>query len=86
MGAYYIAVIASTVLAGASCFQLAARRGHPIIGALAGLVGGGLWFIVAFLAAFIFWIPFIPDRCTYDFGDIAGGRLEQACADASSRG
>ena len=66
--AWYVPVIASTALAAAACFQLGGRRGHLVVGAVAAVVGGGLWFWVALLVAFIVWLPFVPDRCTYDFG------------------
>lgn len=66
--AWLVPFLASTGLAALAIFVFGLRRGHPILGVVGALVGGGLWSIVAFLVAFIVWIPFVPDRCTYDFG------------------
>jgi hypothetical protein len=66
--AWLVPVLASTGFATASLLTFGRRRGHAVLGVLGALIGGGLWLIVAFLVAFVVWIPFVPDRCTYDFG------------------
>jgi hypothetical protein len=66
-GAWAVPVLVSGGLAAAAIFTLGFRRGHPVLGVLGALVGGGLWLGVAFFVAFLLWIPFVPDRCTYDW-------------------
>ena len=65
--AWLVPVLVSGGIAAAAIFSLGLRRGHPVLGGIGALVGGGLWLGVAFFVAFIVWIPFVPDRCTYDW-------------------
>ena len=71
-GAWLLPALTSGVLAASAILTLGLRRGHPVLGVLAALVGGALWLVVAFLVAFLAWIPFVPERCTYDWLRIAG--------------
>ena len=66
--AWLVPVLASTALAALAFLALGLRRGHPLLGLLGALIGGGFWLIVAFILGFVLWIPFVPERCTYDLG------------------
>lgn len=66
--AWLVPVLASTSLAALAVLVFGFRRGHPVLGVFGALVGGVLWLTVAFILAFLVWFPFVPERCTYDFG------------------
>lgn len=62
--AWWAPALVSGGLVGAAMFALGLRLGHPVLGVLGALMGGGLWLIVVVFVTFLLWIPFVPDRCT----------------------